>query len=88
MYLSEVELGVFLVRDTLDLKEGSVGARVALGPLVAENATLGVKSAASHTSHKPVFLSWLEDVARERAGIQGRVESWGVLQGSAVIQSL
>ena len=56
MYLSEVELGVFLVRDTLDLKEGSVGARVALGPLVAEDAALGVKSAISQTRNKPAFL--------------------------------
>lgn len=44
-HLAQVELSVLLGGNALDLEEGSVGAAVALGPLVAQNATLGVKSA-------------------------------------------
>jgi hypothetical protein len=43
-YLSKVELGIFLGRDTLNLKEGSVRAGVALATLMAENAPFGVES--------------------------------------------
>lgn len=43
-YLAEVELGIFLCCDTLDLDEGCVGAGVALSALVAEDASLAVES--------------------------------------------
>ena len=43
-HLSEVELGILLVGDALDLEEGGVGAGVALAALVAENAALAVES--------------------------------------------
>jgi hypothetical protein len=43
-YLSEVELSILLGRDTLDLKEGSVRAGVALTTLMAENAPFAVES--------------------------------------------
>ena len=39
-YLSQVELGVLLRGDTLNLEERGVGAGVALGALVAEDAAL------------------------------------------------
>lgn len=42
--LAEVELGILLCCDTLDLDERGVGASVALGTLVAEDASLGVES--------------------------------------------
>ena len=43
-YLSEVELCVLLSRNTLDLKEGSVGAGVALTTLMAKYAPFAVES--------------------------------------------
>jgi len=43
-YLSQVELSVLLVHNTLDLKEGSVGACVTLAALMAEYAPFAVKS--------------------------------------------
>jgi len=43
-YLAEVELGIFLRCDALDLDEGGVGAGVALSALVAEDTSLGVES--------------------------------------------
>jgi len=42
--LSKVELSILLGRDTLNLKEGSVRAGVALATLMAENAPFGVES--------------------------------------------
>lgn len=42
-YLAEVELGILLRCDTLDLDEGGVGASVALSTLVAEDASFGVE---------------------------------------------
>ena len=43
-YLSQVDLSVLLVHNTLDLKEGSVGTCVALAALMAEYASFAVKS--------------------------------------------
>lgn len=43
-HFAKVELGILLRCDTLDLDEGGVGASVALGTLVAEDASLGVES--------------------------------------------
>lgn len=45
-YLSEVELGILLGGDTLNLDESGVGAGVALGALVAEDTSLRVESTA------------------------------------------
>ena len=42
--LSEVELSLFFRADSFDLKEGSVGAAVSLGPFVSEDTALAVKS--------------------------------------------
>jgi hypothetical protein len=36
-YLSEVELGILLCRNTFDLKEGSVRSGIAFGAFVAED---------------------------------------------------
>ena len=44
-HLAEIELRVLLGSHTFDLDEGSVRAGVALGALVAEDATLRVQSA-------------------------------------------
>ena len=43
-YLSEVELCVLLSRNTLDLKEGSVGAGVTLATFMTEYAPFAVES--------------------------------------------
>lgn len=43
-YLSEVELGILLCCDAFNLNEGCVGAGVALGTLVSEDASLAVES--------------------------------------------
>lgn len=44
LHLSEIELGLLLRGDTLNLKERGVGAGVALGALVAEDTALCVQS--------------------------------------------
>lgn len=44
-HLAQVELRILLGRNTLDLNQRGVGAGVALSALVAENASLAVKSA-------------------------------------------
>jgi len=46
--LSEVELSILLGRDTLDLKEGSVGTGITLAPFVAEYTSFAVESCRSH----------------------------------------
>lgn len=46
--LSEVELSILLVRDTLDLKEGGVGVGVTLAALMTEYAPFAVESCRSH----------------------------------------
>jgi len=46
--LSEIELGVLLGRDTLDLEERSVGTGVALAALMAEYAPFAVESCRCH----------------------------------------
>ena len=57
-YLSQVELGVLLRGDTLNLEEGGVGTGVALRALVAEDAPLRVESTKQPESSKPnVFQS-------------------------------
>ena len=68
-YLAEVELGILLVRDTLNLEEGGVGAGVALRPLVAKNAALRVKSGVRYSQVSQMFSGSKRRAARERDGV-------------------